>query len=55
MSTPLEDLITRLERIKSEFGDDGERSHQEADRALLAYIGDSTVRKLHDELAPWFS
>lgn len=53
MSTPLEDLITKLESIERDYGDDPERSHQEADRALLAFIQDERVRRLHVKLAPW--
>lgn len=62
MSTRLDELILRLERLKkdredrnSEHFDDHERSHVAADEALLWYIDDQRVKAIHDELATWFS
>ncbi len=54
------ELIDRLKKIKRDFYSDTtmgdpEASHVETDKALLKYINDKKVTKLHDLLAPWYA
>ena len=49
----LYELKERLRAIVAEDSADAERTHIEADGALLEYVGDDEVSRLHDELAPY--
>ncbi len=51
----IESLLEFLEGVEDKCKGDWERSHLDADRALLQYIGDERVDKLHDRLAPWYA
>ena len=47
------ELFKLLTQLKQEGMNDPETAHIAADKALLAYIGDSKIAALHDELASW--
>ena len=45
-----EELIARLNELLQE---DKEIAHEEADRALIAYINEAEIRAAYDKIAKW--
>lgn len=50
-----QELRDKLKDIKNNEEFDAEQAHLEADRALLFYIGDSTVTKHFNEVRKWYA
>jgi hypothetical protein len=50
-----DDLLAQLRWIKDTLSGDQEAAHIEADRALLAYIGDHKVHDAYDAIDKWYA
>ncbi len=49
------ELVEQLKKIKAEGHGDHEHDHVEADRALLAFIGNPDVTDAFDAITKWYA